>query len=466
MITLAPLLSSSAHPSLLDDIKEAQQSDDAAQTALVSDDPHYAQQDDLIMYDGRVYIPPAGNLRQRVVAAVHDSLPAGHPGPARTIELLRRTHDFPGSRRFVRTDVPAADDFVSTIRQIHQELRLEIQHAQEQQRRFYDRHRAPPPRLQEGQQEGQHVWLLRRNIRTTRPMDKLDHKRLGPFVIEQRVSENAYRLRLPPTLSRLHPVFNVQLLEPYIASPESMRARPTPQQLRVQLNDADMHDLPWRPVQQIMDVRKIGNRFDYLLRWHGLDSSEDSWRAYTDLSNSLEDLLRLFHRRNPAKPCPSSLSGAPATRPAVPQAPAPPPTTVPSSTTNLTTTHPTTTPLATPSPSATLSRHAVPRASPSAFLPPTGSSASAFPPSPLRAPPASSSPSLPSFPAASPFLVSAPALSSVPIPPPLPVPASDPSSLAAPPSSVPPPPASPVPPPTAPTAHYRLRRVPRLNYRE
>ncbi|CAD6909491.1 unnamed protein product, partial [Tilletia controversa] len=57
MITLAPLLSSSAHPSLLDDIKEAQQSDDAAQTALVSDDPHYAQQDDLIMYDGRVYIP-------------------------------------------------------------------------------------------------------------------------------------------------------------------------------------------------------------------------------------------------------------------------------------------------------------------------------------------------------------------------------------------------------------------------
>ncbi|CAD6889293.1 unnamed protein product, partial [Tilletia caries] len=174
------------------------------------------------------------------------------------------------------SDVPAADDFVSTIRQIHQELRLEIQHAQEQQRRFYDRHRAPPPRLQEGQQEGQHVWLLRRNIRTTRPMDKLDHKRLGPFVIEQHVSENAYRLRLPSTLSRLHPVFNVQLLEPYIASPESMRARPTPQQLRVQLNDADMHDLPWRPVQQIMDVRKIGNRFDYLLRWHGLDSSEDS----------------------------------------------------------------------------------------------------------------------------------------------------------------------------------------------
>ncbi|CAD6884327.1 unnamed protein product, partial [Tilletia caries] len=61
------------------------------------------------MYDGRVYIPPAGNLRQRVVAAVHDSLPAGHPGPARTIELLRRTHDFPGSRRFVRTYVRSCD---------------------------------------------------------------------------------------------------------------------------------------------------------------------------------------------------------------------------------------------------------------------------------------------------------------------------------------------------------------------
>ena len=39
--------------------------------------------------------------------------------------------------------------------------------------------------------------LIRRNIKTTRPWDKLDYRRLGPFSIQQQVNPVAYRLRLP-----------------------------------------------------------------------------------------------------------------------------------------------------------------------------------------------------------------------------------------------------------------------------
>jgi hypothetical protein len=64
------------------------------------------------------------------------------------------------------------------------------------------------------------VWLSHRNIKTNRPSEKLDYRKLGPFQIVSKRGNAAYQLRLPCTMSRLHPVFNVSLLEPYRGSPE------------------------------------------------------------------------------------------------------------------------------------------------------------------------------------------------------------------------------------------------------
>jgi hypothetical protein len=62
---------------------------------------------------------------------------------------------------------------------------------------------------------GDKVWLLRRNLKTRRPSDKLDYCRLGPFRVSTKVNEVAYRLDLPSSM-KIHPVFHVSLLEPYI----------------------------------------------------------------------------------------------------------------------------------------------------------------------------------------------------------------------------------------------------------
>ena len=48
---------------------------------------------------------------------------------------------------------------------------------------------------------------------------KLAPKYIGPFEIRARVGEVAYRLVLPPELSRIHPVFHVSMLRKYIADP-------------------------------------------------------------------------------------------------------------------------------------------------------------------------------------------------------------------------------------------------------
>ena len=46
---------------------------------------------------------------------------------------------------------------------------------------------------------------------------KLALRYIGPFEIKSRVGEVAYRLVLPPELSRIHPVFHVSILRKYIS---------------------------------------------------------------------------------------------------------------------------------------------------------------------------------------------------------------------------------------------------------
>ena len=48
---------------------------------------------------------------------------------------------------------------------------------------------------------------------------KLALRYIGPFEIRSKVGEVAYRLVLPPELSRIHPVFHVSTLRKYISNP-------------------------------------------------------------------------------------------------------------------------------------------------------------------------------------------------------------------------------------------------------
>jgi hypothetical protein len=61
--------------------------------------------------------------------------------------------------------------------------------------------------------EGDKVYLLRKNIATKRPSDKLDHKKLGLFKIAKIKSLVNYRLKLPKII-KIHPVFYMSLLKP------------------------------------------------------------------------------------------------------------------------------------------------------------------------------------------------------------------------------------------------------------
>ena len=197
-----------------------------------------------------------------------------------------------------RSTVPAASDLASRLDQIHAELRAELQHAQEAQARAFNRHVLPAPTLQPGQL----VWLLRRNIKTSRPSDKLDHRRLGPYpVIRQCGDTSSYLLRLPPYLSRLHPVFHISVLEPY-GDPSDFHPHASPEPFEL-----DLESDPATRIAAILDARKVGHRFEYLVRYKDEDESESAWTPLSDLPTTANELIERFHRRHTKAPRPHRL---------------------------------------------------------------------------------------------------------------------------------------------------------------
>lgn len=145
--------------------------------------------------------------------------------------------------------------------------------------------------------------LLRRNIKTTRPSPKLDFCKLGPFKIAKKLSDKVYQLTLPPSLSRLHPNFNVDLLEPY-TSPSIFPGHSDPPSMpALTLEEGST---PGLVIKSFLEVRQIGCRFDYLVDFQDQPPSETSWVPLSNIPTIYDERIEQFHRRNPNRPCPAN----------------------------------------------------------------------------------------------------------------------------------------------------------------
>jgi len=92
--------------SLISDIKEAQESDQLHTNPLMNggmtDDPHWTRgEDDMLYYEGQVFIPDTSNLQLQVLKTKHDHVLAGHPEQSKTYQLVRQDFNWPNLRQFV-----------------------------------------------------------------------------------------------------------------------------------------------------------------------------------------------------------------------------------------------------------------------------------------------------------------------------------------------------------------------------
>src|ERR1700720_2828295 len=111
---------------------------------------------------------------------------------------------------------------------------------------------------------GDQVWLDARNIKTKRPSKKLDHKKLDPFPVTEKVSTHAYRLGLPHAMNQIHNVFHVRLLEPVHTDPFPHRTQPPPPPIKI--NGELKYEIA-EIVDSKIDRRRHGNSLIYRVRW-------------------------------------------------------------------------------------------------------------------------------------------------------------------------------------------------------
>jgi len=174
--------------------------------------------------------------------------------------------------------------------QLDESIRNEMVAAQLRQKEYYDLHRKPDPNLQSGDM----LWLLPRNIKTTRPSKKSDYKKIGPFKILAKIGTSAYRLALPPSMA-IDNTFHISLLEPYQDNqfPSQIKEPPPP----IQIEGEDEYEL-----DEIIDSRLHYNKLQYRAKWQGYSPEYDKVWYPAENFNNAEYRVQRFHRRYPRKP--------------------------------------------------------------------------------------------------------------------------------------------------------------------
>jgi hypothetical protein len=193
-----------------------------------------------------------------------------------------KSYDTPLSQN---TNSDIAIKKMEDMKELQEQLSLDIKFFAARSAEYYNKKRSMEPTLKEGDK----VYLLRRNIDTKRPSNKLDHKKLGPFKIDKKIGLVNYKLKLPNTM-RIHPIFHISLLEP---APDG--APNAPYTEAEPINPNAMYE-----VEKILDYKYIRGTLHYLIKWEGYPDSENTWEPVKNL-NCPRDLEE-FHQRNPRLP--------------------------------------------------------------------------------------------------------------------------------------------------------------------
>ena len=117
-----------------------------------------------------------------------------------------------------------------------------------------------------------------------RPTKKLTERYVGPYAIEEVVSLNAVKLRLPSSM-RIHPVVNVSQIVRY---KEQVKGQKKEEGKPVEVEGVE----EWE-VEKILNKKKTRGVAKYLVWWKGFISERDTWEREENLKNA-EELIKEF----------------------------------------------------------------------------------------------------------------------------------------------------------------------------
>lgn len=136
------------------------------------------------------------------------------------------------------------------------------------------------------------------NIKTTRPMKKLDIRYSGPYEVLELIGTHACRIKLPET-AKIHNVFHVSLIKPFVPPMYPGQSNSPPGPVVTEYGQEEYE------VASVLDSRinKRTRKLEYLVEWLGYEGTDEhaSWEPRDNLEGSREAIVE-FHLANPDKP--------------------------------------------------------------------------------------------------------------------------------------------------------------------
>ena len=119
-----------------------------------------------------------------------------------------------------------------------------------------------------------------------RPSKKLIERYAGPYVIEEVVSSNAVKLRLPSSM-RIHLVVNISRIVRY---KEQMKGQKKEEEKPIEVEGVE----EWE-VEKILNKKTMRGVVKYLIQWKGFMAEGDTWERRENLKNA-EELIEEFEQ--------------------------------------------------------------------------------------------------------------------------------------------------------------------------
>ena len=142
---------------------------------------------------------------------------------------------------------------------------------------------------------GDMVMLNAKNLRSPRPMKKLDDKTYSPFRIKRKIGLQAYKLQLLETF-RIHDVFHMSLLQKQ-ADGTRMTTPPPPTMVTNQDREQAYYE-----VEEIVGSRMVRQQLKYQVKWKGY--TEVTLEPATVIQDDMPEMVKQFHTRYPFAPGP------------------------------------------------------------------------------------------------------------------------------------------------------------------
>ena len=160
--------------------------------------------------------------------------------------------------------VESVTEFVERMKKVHKEAEAALKKTQEEMKRYVDRGRKETEKWKKGDR----VLLSTKDlVFKERPTKKLMERYVGLYVIEEVVSSNAVKLRLPSSM-RIHLVVNISQIVRY---KEQVKGQKKEEGKPVEAERIE----EWE-VEKILNKKKKRGVEKYLIRWKGFMAEGDT----------------------------------------------------------------------------------------------------------------------------------------------------------------------------------------------